>query len=577
MSTGTQRKGDSYRRQIETSRAFAEKNGLDLVEDADLDDTGISGYRGKNLASGRFGAFLEDVRAGVVLKGSYLLVESMDRLSRQAPAKALQPFLELINSGIVLVTMSPLEVFTEETLDFSRLLMALTIMQRSHEESEIKSHRLRSAWEHKRKQIATRKLTGRCPSWLELKGLEFEIVEKHASIVRRIFDDAANGLGTYTIVRRLNDQRVPTFTGKGSWQNSTVNKILSGSSVIGRFQPSKMVNGKRVPDGDPVEGYFPKIVTRSVFERAQRGRLERKTKPQAGLVGSGGPKGKHFTNLFSKLAICDYCGKPMYFQNKGTPPKGQAYLVCSTALRSSDCQMDGRWRYDQFEETFLKFVEQLDLASLVSSTEHRNRRSELAYEHEAMLGKVKRLEDEAQRAIDIGVKMIDFDSAILAARLKKIETELIEAKAQEQTLRHELAVLDETSLTYYSKPDQVAQLIERVRSRRGGDVYKLRAQIASRLQSLIKELRLTVDPDAQRFEAVFRDGHCMILFVDPNDPTKFVQKVSGKSPIFDLVNQDGEFIKLPMNSRAVGESGIDYPDDEDNGVVSERADLQSLP
>jgi hypothetical protein len=154
---------------------------------------------------------------------------------------------------------------------------------------------------------------------------------------------------------------------------------------------------------------------------------------------------------------------------------------------------------------------------------------------------------------------------------------LIEAKAQEQILRHESAVLDETSLTYYSKPDQVAQLIERVRSRRGGDVYKLRAQIASRLQSLIKELRLTVDPDAQRFEAVFRDGHCMILFVDPNDPTKFVQKVSGKSPVIDLVDQDGEFVKLPMNSRAVGESGIDHPDDEDNGVVGEQTDLQNLP
>ena len=57
-------------------------------------------------------------------------------------------------------------------------------------------------------------------------------------------------------------------------------------------------------------------------------------------------------------------------------------------------------------------------------------------------------------------------------------------------------------------------LIERVRSSRGADVYKLRAQIASRLQSLIKELRLTVDSDTQRFEVVFRDGQGMILFVD---------------------------------------------------------------
>ena len=38
--------------------------------------------------------------------------------------------------------------------------------------------------------------------------------------------------GTFTIVRRLNDEGVPTFTGKGGWQNSTVNKILSLTCAV---------------------------------------------------------------------------------------------------------------------------------------------------------------------------------------------------------------------------------------------------------------------------------------------------------------------------------------------------------
>jgi len=119
--------------------------------------------------------------------------------------------------------------------------------------------------------------------------------------------------GTFTIVRRLNDEGVPTFTGKGGWQNSTVNKILSSAAAIGTFQPNRMEGGKRTPDGDPISNYFPRIVTQPVFEAAQRSRLERKTKPELGRKGSGGPKGKHFTNLFLKLAVGDYCGKPMSF------------------------------------------------------------------------------------------------------------------------------------------------------------------------------------------------------------------------------------------------------------------------
>jgi DNA invertase Pin-like site-specific DNA recombinase len=143
MSTDAQLQGDSLRRQLDASRAYAERHGLQLTE---LKDMGVSGYRGANIASGALGVFLAAIRDGEVPRGSYLLVESIDRLSRQAPAKALQPFLEVINAGIVLVTLNPLEVFTEDNLDFYRLLMALTIMQRSHEESDVKSHRLKSAW-----------------------------------------------------------------------------------------------------------------------------------------------------------------------------------------------------------------------------------------------------------------------------------------------------------------------------------------------------------------------------------------------------------------------------------------------
>src|SRR6476469_5849221 len=83
MSTDLQLKGDSLRRQREASRRYAERHGLELVEDNRWHDIGVSAYSGKNIASGRFGEFLEAVRAGEIEKGSYLLLESFDRMSRQ--------------------------------------------------------------------------------------------------------------------------------------------------------------------------------------------------------------------------------------------------------------------------------------------------------------------------------------------------------------------------------------------------------------------------------------------------------------------------------------------------------------
>lgn len=70
---------------------------------------------------------------------------------------------------------------------------------------------------------------------------------------------------------------------------------------------------------------------------------------------------------------------------------------------------------------------------------------------------------------------------------------------------------------------------------------------------MISELRLTVDPDTQRFEVVFRDGHGMTLFVDPEEPTKFVQKVSGKAPDFEVLSADGTVAQLPADEPALDE------------------------
>jgi len=554
MSTVPQLKGDSLRRQRELSRRYIEKHGLELNKD--FDDTGKSGFTGENIETGKFGEFLKDVRNGKIAKGSYLLVESFDRMSRQEPIVALKPFIEIVEAGLVLVTLDDERVFRGK-ISFEDLIISIAKMSRANEESARKSDRLSHAWKAKRASAGEKKLTARCPSWLRLTPdrMAFDIIEDRAVIVRRIFDEAASGYGTFTIVRHLNNDGVPTFMGKGGWQNSTVNKILSSPAAIGTFQPHRLEGNQRIPEGEPILDYFPRIVKQEVFESAQRGRLERwrdarpEKKKEAGP--RGGRHGKQYSNLFSKLAICDYCREPMHYQNKGTPPKGRTYLVCSNAVQGSGCEMTGRWRYDQFETTFLSFVEQLDLASLVQSSEHSDKRSALALKLEAVEGKIKLVQEKVRRAIETSIALGEFRSDLLAESIKKGEQELAEAKKQQQQLRHEIAILDQTALTYYSRPDQVAELIERVRAARGGDVYKLRAQVASRLQSLISELRLTVDPDTQRFEVIFRDGQGMTLFVDPENPAKFIQKVSGKAPDFDVLSADGTIVQLPADEPAL--------------------------
>ncbi len=63
-----------------------------------LHDKGISAFKGLNVEQGALGEFLKAVEEGKVNKGSYLLVESLDRLSREKVNSALRLFLNILDS-----------------------------------------------------------------------------------------------------------------------------------------------------------------------------------------------------------------------------------------------------------------------------------------------------------------------------------------------------------------------------------------------------------------------------------------------------------------------------------------------
>jgi hypothetical protein len=88
FSTLEQGKGDSLNRQTMMAREWADKHGVPLDAELNLTDKGVSAYRGANAETGALGAFLDTVKAGAIPRGSWLLVESLDRISRQVVRKA---------------------------------------------------------------------------------------------------------------------------------------------------------------------------------------------------------------------------------------------------------------------------------------------------------------------------------------------------------------------------------------------------------------------------------------------------------------------------------------------------------
>ena len=174
FSTLEQGKGDSLNRQTTMARAWSDRKGVPLDTEFNLTDRGVSAYRGANTETGALGAFLDMVRAGAIPRGSWLLVESLDRISRQVVRKAARTIEDIVDAGITVVDLHDGErEYSAEALDSDPtlfLMMALRFM-RSNEESAIKGSRVAAKYRSKRKSFAgdqalDKPYTRRLPAWM---------------------------------------------------------------------------------------------------------------------------------------------------------------------------------------------------------------------------------------------------------------------------------------------------------------------------------------------------------------------------------------------------------------------------
>jgi DNA invertase Pin-like site-specific DNA recombinase len=342
FSTPEQAKGDSRRRQADEATAYAREHGLDLDDALNFRDLGVSGYSGANVRKGALGQFLRLIDEGLVEEGSYLLVEDLDRVSRQNPWDALPIFQQIMNAGITIVTLKDRRVWSRAELQANpfRIFESIMVMIRAHEESATKSFRLKQAWTAKRARASEKPLSARGPGWLRLRDGHWEIIEERAEIVRRVFRMAADGRGQNAIAQILNAEGVPTWGDSTRrparhWHRTYIVKVLRSPSVVGILVPHTQENcqGKKIRYAqEAVEDYYPSIVPRDVYDAVQALQLGA-VSPQRGRHAE-----RPVRNVLGGLARCPLCGDTMTRVTKGSTVKaGRPYLVCQRAKIGAGC------------------------------------------------------------------------------------------------------------------------------------------------------------------------------------------------------------------------------------------------
>jgi DNA invertase Pin-like site-specific DNA recombinase len=321
FSAPQQSTGDSVRRQTEArDRWLAAHPTVVLDHTLRMRDDGRSAWKRTDWATYALAEFVEHVKSGRVEAGSYLLLENLDRLSREDVGTATELFLTLVNRGIILVQLLPVATEFRKPVNVQNLMFAIFELSRGNSESVMKSERVGAAWANKRKRAAQEVVTRRLPGWIrydEDLG-KLVLIPDRAAIVRRIFEMVLAGKGVWVIAKTLNDEGVPVMGRKEfkgrlvAWSETVVYYVLISKATYGEFQLYKGRGSAkhRHAVGEPISDYFPPAIAKETYDAA-RGLLARRARP--------GRRGKH-VNLFSGLLVDARDGGSLTYKHlKGRP------------------------------------------------------------------------------------------------------------------------------------------------------------------------------------------------------------------------------------------------------------------
>ena len=169
-----------------------------------------------------------------------------------------------------------------------------------------------------------------------------EVDPATAPVVRELFEKSLRGSGLKEICKELNDRGI-TNRGK-RWYKGTLHYVLRNEAYTGTAVWGKTSKSQEAQDPVRVEGAWPALVSRELFDDVQQAMSDRAPKVQRpARVGS--------QYLLSGLLKCGVCGRP--YSAQGAKSGQFAYYICGTLFREGAGTCSARYLNAPKLETFV--------------------------------------------------------------------------------------------------------------------------------------------------------------------------------------------------------------------------------
>ncbi|MCS1289320.1 recombinase family protein [Escherichia coli] len=376
--TGIQRQEDSLQAYVERTNLLAD---MEDPEPTIISDRGISAFKTNenNFSIGELGRWMDQVRDGM-WDGSALVLESIDRFSRQNPFTVVAYLSELVSHNITIHDVS-LSMLINRTN--SAMLPIVTMSaQRAYEESKLKSDRIRDGWRRRRENAFNNGtiVTNKRPRWIDVKNDKYVLNDKVA-IVREIFRLYKKGIGTSTIAKILNARGEKWLFKSGRlWRSESVHKILKNKRVTGAIFISETIRDYNSTDKSSERNtyemdLYPIAISKEEYALVQQ--LLKMRRTNNGRITNIKDTGElKKSNIFNRVFRCAKCGEAMYHNvvlaNRDSKKRGKfkeeyRYIRC---IGERDGLCDNKaLRYEVVEQFVIEHIKGMDFTKILKPNE----------------------------------------------------------------------------------------------------------------------------------------------------------------------------------------------------------------
>ncbi len=334
-------------------------------------DAGRSAFTGENLTKGKLGELTRRFLTGALDPNKHVVVvEELDRLSRQSPGVMTAWLTPLLNLGLTIAIANTGQILTKSVMetDFGGFVTMMSSAFSNYEFSRKQRERGNASWAKRREAAATGTNLSRHRSrgWLrwDANAKKYAPLPDRVWLVHEMFRLRLKGWGKSAIAKHFNelagkDARYTAWSTSKmppkAWTATAIARIVQDRAVTGYVQYYRNPRGseKKVPIGDPIKVY-PDVIDDAVWARANDTRFSNQLKSQG--------RGRAVSNLLGPLAKCRECGGTMQplgssriKVNKDGSTSQHYPIYCMTAkiTKGVGCTNQRGWPYRLIERPIL--------------------------------------------------------------------------------------------------------------------------------------------------------------------------------------------------------------------------------